>query len=233
MSGKVSGYVWDHSTAKGNTLLVHLCIADAAHHDGTGAYPSVEFIARRIKGTERTVQRALRELEKAGDILIDYNAGRHGVNVYSVPMEVGRQIDGGDTEGTEGVTIPVEGGDTTVTQTLREPLREPSSPILMEPDEVYPDWYSHLWAIPTFTVTYKHAAVWLKKKGIGEAHAEQTALSLKGQWPGKWTDVWATFQSWVMRPPLASRRNGGNGAGKENHGFVSKEAYDNSLEVRR
>lgn len=76
-----------------------------------------------------------------------------------------------------------------------------------------PDWYKELKEIGGgFERSFKDASVWLSSKGIGAAHAEETALALKAKWPPskQHKDVWATFQQWVQRPPLIAKeqRNG-------------------------
>ena len=77
--------------------------------------------------------------------------------------------------------------------------------------DVWPDWYSTLYALPGFKVPLEQATKWLQEKGISEDHAETTALAVKSRWPGPaknpYKDVWATFQNWAKRPPL-----GGNNA---------------------
>jgi pyocin large subunit-like protein len=53
------------TTRKGD-LLVLLVLADHAHDDGGGAYPSVATIARLARMTDRGVQKALTHLRDAG-----------------------------------------------------------------------------------------------------------------------------------------------------------------------
>ena len=49
--------------------FVLVALANHAHHDGTGAYPSVARLARQTSFSERCVQKALRRLEKASLIV--------------------------------------------------------------------------------------------------------------------------------------------------------------------
>jgi Helix-turn-helix domain len=46
--------------------LVLLAMADHAHDDGTGCYPSIELLARKTSQTRRGVQKIMRRLQGAG-----------------------------------------------------------------------------------------------------------------------------------------------------------------------
>jgi DNA-binding MarR family transcriptional regulator len=61
--------------AKGD-LLVLIVLADHAHDDGDGAYPSVKTIARFARLTPRGVQKALRSLEATGLIKATRRTGK-------------------------------------------------------------------------------------------------------------------------------------------------------------
>ena len=84
MSIKVSTYVWEHSTHKGTALLLMLAIADHAHDDGAGAYPSIATLARKARTTPRNVKLLLPRLEESGELDVRRNKGPHGVNLYRV-----------------------------------------------------------------------------------------------------------------------------------------------------
>jgi DNA-binding transcriptional ArsR family regulator len=62
-------------TAKGD-LLVLIVLADHAHDDGDGAYPSVQTIAMLARLSIRGVQNALRKLESAGLVEAKPRTGR-------------------------------------------------------------------------------------------------------------------------------------------------------------
>jgi len=65
--------VLHHSKATGTAKLVLLGIAN---HDGDGgAWPSVETLTRYANATRTTVQRAIRELERMGELATDRQAG--------------------------------------------------------------------------------------------------------------------------------------------------------------
>jgi hypothetical protein len=69
---------------KGSALLLLLAIADHAHDDGGGAYPSIETLSQKIRMSVRQTQRALRVLEAAGELKVAIKAGPHEANLYTV-----------------------------------------------------------------------------------------------------------------------------------------------------
>jgi len=97
--------------------------------------------------------------------------------------------------------IPQEGG-------LPSEREEETPP---EREEVWPDWYATLYAIPGFTPALAKCRKWLEDKGITDGYAEVTAYALKSWWPGpkrrKDRDPWDTFQNWARRD-LEERKNG-------------------------
>lgn len=86
MSVQATTWVIAHSQQKGASLLVLLMIANHAHADGTGAYPSVATLATECRMSERQVRRIIEALETAGELAVDRDAGPRGVNVYSLPL---------------------------------------------------------------------------------------------------------------------------------------------------
>lgn len=75
MSVKAMSWVWKHSRAAGNTLLVFLASADHAHDDGTDAWPGQESLAKKCRVSSRTVRRAVEELEQLGELWVERYAG--------------------------------------------------------------------------------------------------------------------------------------------------------------
>ncbi len=65
-------------------LLTLIVLADHAHDDGDGAFPSVETIARLARLSPRGVQKALRKLALAGLVKATPRAGR--TTLYRVVM---------------------------------------------------------------------------------------------------------------------------------------------------
>lgn len=84
MSIRVMQSVWEHSTQSGGALVLLLAIADNAHDDGDGAYPSIATLAQKSRMSGRNVNLLLKQLAEAGEIAIRRGAGPNGVNVYRV-----------------------------------------------------------------------------------------------------------------------------------------------------
>lgn len=135
MSIKVTSYVWDNSTAKDGALLVLLAIADHAHDDGTGAWPTVATLARKSRMSERGVQYSLRKLEEAGELVVEPNAGPGGRNLYRILLTPA----GGEAQCTPADIAPPQdlhppgeqdctpGVNPTAPITVNEPSNQPSS----------------------------------------------------------------------------------------------------------
>lgn len=84
MSVRVLSWVLDHSPVENAVeRLVLIALADHAHDDGTGAYPSVNKLCRKTKRDRSTVQRALGRLQDQGAISEQYVRG-DGVRVWAV-----------------------------------------------------------------------------------------------------------------------------------------------------
>lgn len=121
MSIKVQSYVWENSKADGSALLLLLAIADHAHDDGDGAYPSVATLAAKCRQTERNTQILLRKLESMGEIVVKFQEGPHGCNIYQIPIGGGEKISGVKTSA-GGVKTSAENTH----QISPEPSLEPS-----------------------------------------------------------------------------------------------------------
>lgn len=137
MSVQAISWVMDHSRSRLGARLVLLSVANHAHADGTGAYPSKATIAREAGLSPRQVQRLIRELEDLGEVRVLRGEGPRGAHLYDLPMvREGRQSDspqeapGGDNGGGGGDN----GGPGGETPTSPEPSTEPSS----EPKDLAP-----------------------------------------------------------------------------------------------
>lgn len=96
MSGLVTGLVLKYAPVENQArLLVLVTLAECAHDDGTGAYPSVETIRDRSRAkSRRTVQNALRDLEAEG--LIEPTGKRPtGTVIYRVCVETFANLSAG------------------------------------------------------------------------------------------------------------------------------------------
>jgi hypothetical protein len=78
--------VWAHSTAKGNTLLTLLAIADFLNRESHMAWPAVSTLAKKTRQTERNVRYALKKLRESGEITIIEGAGPAGCNCYTINL---------------------------------------------------------------------------------------------------------------------------------------------------
>ena len=76
--------VWSGSANKGTVLLLELAIADFAHDDGGGAYPSIRTLARKVRMSERNTQYIIQSLVSSKEMEIKRGAGPRGCNVYQI-----------------------------------------------------------------------------------------------------------------------------------------------------
>ena len=109
MSIQATNWIWHNSSHKGGPLLVLLAIADHAHDDGGGAYPSIDTLAFKSRLSTRQVKRVLHELVESGELVIEPNAGPRGANLYTVTFERGKDemspLTGPDSDDEEGGDI--------------------------------------------------------------------------------------------------------------------------------
>jgi hypothetical protein len=78
--------VWERSRSRNAARLVLLAIADNAHDDGAQAWPSIATIVRKTALGERSVQRAITELVKLGELEVKQNGGPGLCNLYRICM---------------------------------------------------------------------------------------------------------------------------------------------------
>lgn len=89
MSGLVTGWVLKYSPVEdARELLVLVVLAECAHDDGHGAYPSIDTIAKRARTSRRKVQYVLRDLE-AADRIRDTGKTPKGTTIWQVLMDRG------------------------------------------------------------------------------------------------------------------------------------------------
>src|SRR5262245_39485111 len=138
MSIQAINAVFKRSSQKSGPLLVLLAIADFTNNEGD-AWPSNATLARKARMSKRNVQRCVRILEKAGELQILPNQGRHGSNIYRVVL--GTESNNGDAHVTgdadvvKRVSSASSKDDTIVAQSVTKPLKEPT-PIVPIGDEV-------------------------------------------------------------------------------------------------
>lgn len=90
MSIAVSTYVWHNSKQKGSALTLLLAMADMANDSGV-CWPSVRYLANKMRMTVRNVQKILRRLESDGDLSIRLGGGAKtpygATNRYTIALK--------------------------------------------------------------------------------------------------------------------------------------------------
>ncbi len=83
MSIKIMNAVWQLSRQKGTPLLLMIAIADNAN-DGGEAWPGIEYLAHKIRMSERQTQRLVRDLEKTDELIVERGGGRGNAHRYFI-----------------------------------------------------------------------------------------------------------------------------------------------------
>jgi len=168
--------VWEHSPASGSELLLLLAIADFCHDDGTGAWPSIQRLAKRTRQTERNTQLLIRKLSKMGELNVEPGGGRHNTNTYSIPVK-GEKISplnpekispfagNGEIQGTERVKSSVVKGEIAVSPDPSGSVIDPSLSVQEGKDARKGNRFEQ----PTLEAMKLHAA----KIGLPDAEAEK------------------------------------------------------------
>jgi hypothetical protein len=151
MSVQAMAWVIENSQTRGNQYIVLLMIANRADEEGASAWPSIRWLARRSRLSERTVQRAIRKLERGGDLGIEKAAGPKGTNRYQVIMQPG--LYRGDTAVRGDKLTPRQGVQKGVTE-LCHPIHPNTSKTLRPPyppqtggEETFLDYHGTVIAI--------------------------------------------------------------------------------------
>jgi hypothetical protein len=104
MSVEATTWAWAWPGLSSTQRLVLVRIADHAAPDGSNAWPSLDRLVVDTCLSRRSVQRAVADLEAMGALVVEYKAGPHGVNRYSV-----RRSDGATVATSEAVDNPPDG----------------------------------------------------------------------------------------------------------------------------
>lgn len=80
-------WVIENSRAKSGDFVVLLMIANYAHKDGTGAWPSISTLAKDSRLKDRETQYCVKRLERMGELLVERGAGPNGTNRYTLNMQ--------------------------------------------------------------------------------------------------------------------------------------------------
>lgn len=87
MSLDATKAVWKMSKSRLASRIVLLALADHCNIDGH-AWPAIHTLCDMTGLSERTVQAALKELVALGEITIKPNAGKNGVNFYTMHLGI-------------------------------------------------------------------------------------------------------------------------------------------------
>jgi hypothetical protein len=85
VSVQAISWVIEKSSHKGSSFVLMLVVANHAHSDGTGSYPSVETLAREARISVRQVFRLIPKLVRSGELRAEAHAGPRGTTLYSLP----------------------------------------------------------------------------------------------------------------------------------------------------
>jgi len=82
MSITVMSNILKYAKVRPEEKLLLVVIADHAHDDGEGAYPSVSTLAEKCNMSKRGIQYLLARLIDQGELEIERNGGPYGTNIY-------------------------------------------------------------------------------------------------------------------------------------------------------
>lgn len=87
MSWRLSADALDYSPYDGRTLLVLISLASWADDDGSHIYPRVETLATKARCSVRQAQRALRQMESDGVLIVVKKGGGRSLTEYRIDVE--------------------------------------------------------------------------------------------------------------------------------------------------
>jgi hypothetical protein len=136
MSIKMMSLVWEHYPGGGAELLMALAYADHAHDDGSCIRPSVAYIARKTRQSERTVSRILAKMRESKWLLmVKRGSGRGFASEYRInPLWITNpdKLAGGSENSQKRVTLEVVNPDTRGMKRVTPVSSQPSR-IIKEP----------------------------------------------------------------------------------------------------
>jgi len=151
MSIKLMSIAWDMDIPSTEKMVL-LCLCDYADDNGRSCYPAISTLAKRTSKNARTVQRALRWLEKSKICDSHERAGTStnytiNLDAFATPDKLSPL-----TNTTKGGGVVSPRGRRGVTQSTNEPPKEPPinnkrAKACAKPDGVsdslWADWLSH------------------------------------------------------------------------------------------
>ena len=211
MSVHTVSWVLRHSDARLGARCVLIVLADHAAGDGSGAWPSLETIAREARMSKRQAQRCLRSLERGGAIVA---AGRSktGTTVYQVVMKGGDNLTLPDT--TRGMTFTAEkvsemSPEPSLTVLKGDSLR--SSPGEGRPrDEIWDQLEAELGRPLTRNERSKRNGVvkQLREVGATSAQVAERCAAFRAGWPAATLTDTGLVNQWTTLATLAPARRG-------------------------
>jgi DNA-binding Lrp family transcriptional regulator len=207
VSIKVMSEVWaDAEDVSEGTLVVLLAMADWAHDDGTGVFPSQKVLAQKARMKERNLRYCLGRLEDSGYIE-RIGTRRGGIVEWRILLPVRQSLPRQPSADAPGNTLPT---DTSVepSEELKTPLPPPEGELenlsaraerarhgskrkrdVQALREVHPkpDWYAwaaeHLPSLPAGLVVI--AAGIERRRGATDAELDAEAVRRRviGQYP--------------------------------------------------
>lgn len=209
--------VWEHSQATLGARLVLLALADYAHDDGGGAYPSMDSLADKAKMTKRNVQLAMRRLEAMGEIVAE---GYHvsGARQWRILV-----TQGGEKSSSLGAKIFHGGGEKNDTNhvenftlTVNEPSESATTDVVARDARVRTGDFEQFWRLyprQNRGPKDKARAAWIK---LSDAQRWK-AINGLANWAGcdQWQrglvnrcDRWLSGEMYDELPPAATKTNG-------------------------
>lgn len=133
MSVQAMSWVIEHSQHKGSSFVVLLMIANHAHSDGSGAYPSFDTLARESRITVRQVTNIIPLLERSRELTVQRGAGPHGTHLYSLSMLQDRLPMENSSNGKP--LVPISNEPLEPSKELREPPKVAALPVWVPEQE--------------------------------------------------------------------------------------------------
>jgi hypothetical protein len=140
VSVHVSATVWRRSQAKGSDLLVLLAIADNADAETAEAFPSIKYLSRKTRLSERGVQYAIAHLIESGELERLRRGARGRASLYRINTQLLRQLPDRLPELTQAASgIDANGNGFDATAFAYQPSEEPSEEIVVRSVVSYAD----------------------------------------------------------------------------------------------
>jgi Helix-turn-helix domain len=221
VSVQAISWVIENSSHKSGSFVVLLMIANHAHSDGTGAFPSLSTLANESRLTVQQVANCLKRLEASGELHIERGKGPYRCNLYSLPGVFDTKKILVDKSNRHSKDLSI---DTKISSS--QILDKPSLSVKEEPKEqkekfVLPDW------IP---VGSWNSFVEMRnrvKKPLTE-HAKHLAVLTLDRMRASGEDVAelidrSTFHCWLDFYPKNRPLNGGNNGHKGRFDLTEEE----------